>query len=255
MRIIKTIYFNIPKWIKGIIISLIILPIFTKILNALLSKNQKLDIKIEILIYFFIATIFLSLIGLIFGAINVIKKSNNKILSNYKIENSAFVAAPMKAFYRNNNGSHYGEFRKQVNNIIDIIEKECEIDNIFYAGKHIKSNNEFEASDVSIKKNFEKLIEREYFILILPENNPSGSVLIEAGYALALNKKSIFFFKKGIDPPFMLKDAPNALENVKIYYYENYDELRRIINNNRRNIFDFKSKNNIQDFTDQLTMI
>ena len=123
--------------------------------------------------------------------------------------------------------------------IIELLTKECGLINNYYAGQYIKGKEEFHASDVAIKMNFTNLIDKEYFILIYPEKNASSSVLIETGFALAYNKKSIYFFKSGIELPYILKGASNAWKNVKIYEFNDMSDLKLIIKNNKREILNF----------------
>lgn len=238
MNVLHQVYKNIPVLIKGLLSGVIFGPLITDISLKLLN-NQPVKYPTNIIVYYIIAMVFFLFCGFLISALNIIHKQNIQKWDFHTIKNSSFIAAPMMGFYRQGKGKQYPSFRNSLNNIINLLSKECGIGNNYYAGQYIKSKKEFETSDVSIRKNFRELEEKEYFILIYPENNASSSVLVETGYALAYNKKSIYFFKEGVKVPYMLEGAANARKNIKIYTYKDFDDLEMIIKNNKMKLFDF----------------
>ena len=238
MKVFRLVFENIPIWVKWVILSIIVCPILTYLIVNLVT-GQPINFDKTKILYLFILLIILLIVGFIIGSVKVIKNQTEKKSNYLPIKDSAFIAAPMMGFYTNKKGDQYKIFRENMLEIMELFYKECGINNIYYAGQFIKSKDEFHTSDVSITMNYKNLIDKEYFILIFPEKNASSSVLIEAGYALAYNKKSIYFFKAGLEIPFMLKGAANAYKNVKIYAFDNIEDLKLIIKNNKKEIFNF----------------
>ena len=66
-----------------------------------------------------------------------------------------------------------------------------------------------------------------YFLLFYPAKM-SSSVLVEAGYALSLHKKAVYFVKNREHLPFMLRFSESAFP-VKIHQYKTIEGLLRVV--------------------------
>lgn len=147
-----------------------------------------------------------------------------------------FLAAPMAAMAD-------ADFERDLQKIKDIkaaLETKCGFSRVFFAGTNMKTKADFETSDLSIGKDLDALKESQIFILIYPEKIVS-SVLVEVGIALALGKQS-YYFGKTDDFPFLMQQANNQFDYVKIYNGKSYDEIYRIIDKNANELFENPSK-------------
>jgi hypothetical protein len=153
---------------------------------------------------------------------------------------SVFLSAPMNMFLVAGRPDDYKKSREEVLKVIAALKRECGIDNVFYAGETIDDVSRFDLPGASLKEDFRKIQEREWFILYWPEKVASRSSLVEAGIALTLNRKCIYFIKSEEDLPFLLQGAQNATRNVKVLKYTSLDDLLNIIRINREKILDFE---------------
>jgi hypothetical protein len=65
----------------------------------------------------------------------------------------------------------------------------------------------------------------------------ASSVLVEAGWALALGKQSLYFVDKRDDLPFLLKQAEQAFSSVRIYDHCTTDGIVNLIKKHRGDLF------------------
>ncbi len=242
MKIVNILFTNIPSFYKWIILTIFIGPILTYFVVQNFSGNP-IEISSSNSIAILSVILIIIILGIFHGMYNTIclLLKDEHILNT--IDKSAFIAAPMNAFYRNNRGDKYIEFRNIVIELLELLKKECGITDFYYAGQFIKEKSEFQTPDVSIREILTHLSNKEYFILIYPEKNASSSALIETGIAIAQKKKLIIFFKSGVKLPFLLKNIPSAFHSSKMYEYENYENLKTIITNNKWELFDFHEVN------------
>jgi len=153
---------------------------------------------------------------------------------------SIFLSAPMDTFVVAGRTDDYKKSREQVLKIIAALKRECKMDNVFYAGETIDDVSKFDLPGASLKDDFRKIQERDFFILFWPEKFASRSSLVEAGIALTLNKKCIYLIRSEEDLPFLLQGAQNATRNVKVLKYTSLDDLLNTIRINREKILDFE---------------
>lgn len=160
-----------------------------------------------------------------------LKKSSIKMsLVNIDYKYDLFIASPMAAYDTNE------QYQKDRQNILDIstaFENKFGYKKIFYAGRTIRSMEKFEHKDSSVKDNLIALKQSKRFVLIYPKALTS-SVLVEAGWALALGKPSVYYVRNRDHLPFLLREAGQAFESVKIYEYTNVEYLIKSIENNKK---------------------
>lgn len=157
------------------------------------------------------------------------------------IDNSIFFSAPMDTFAVKGKPEQYKDSRAQVLMVISAIKKKCEIDDIYYAGEGITDIKDFDLPGASLKEDFNRIRQREYFVLYWPNKFASRSSLVETGIALTLNKKCIFFVKESSDLPFLLQGAQNVTKSIKIIKFIDIDDLVNKVKNNGREIFNFQT--------------
>jgi hypothetical protein len=153
-------------------------------------------------------------------------------------EYGAFISAKMDA---TKNNWELQECRRNVQDLIAILEKYCKIKNIYYGGLGMVERSHFEEPHIALQKNIKALRKSSKFIMIFPGKTTS-SILVEAGMALALSKDSVFFVKHQNELPFLLRQSLNASQNdglpqIRIYQYRNFPDILRIIETNGTNLF------------------
>ncbi|MGB4850076.1 MAG: hypothetical protein WBP41_19275 [Saprospiraceae bacterium] len=124
----------------------------------------------------------------------------------------------------------------EIKEIKRALEVECGFQRVFFAGSNMVSQGEFEVPGVSIAKDINALKNSRYFILLYPEKIAS-SVLFEAGIALALGKPS-FYFSTMDNLPFLMQQANQQFDFVKIHPANDFEQILTIIKNNKRQIFE-----------------
>jgi len=132
-----------------------------------------------------------------------------------KTKYDVFLSSPMAAFV---NDDLFQKDRKAMLEIVDAMRDECGF-SVFYAGRNVKSLDDFDAPDLSIAADVRALKESSIFVLFYSEKIVS-SVLVEAGFALALAMPSIYFVRRREDLPFLLRSAEQGNVGVKIYEVE-----------------------------------
>lgn len=142
-----------------------------------------------------------------------------------------FLAVPMAALTND-------EFEKSVSKVaelVTVLEQECNFKRIFYASKGMKTKADFDTADISVENDVNALKGSQYFIMVYPEKIVS-SVLYEAGIALALGKPSFYFGKKE-NFPFLMQQANQKFNHVKIYEADTIDIITGIIKKNKSQLF------------------
>lgn len=155
-----------------------------------------------------------------------------------KVKYDVFLSSPMAAF---TNDEEYKDDRKDTLRIVETLQDKCKFDSVFYAGRHIDSIDSFDAEDISIQNDYEALSKSRYFVMLYPKKIVS-SVLVEAGWALALRKPSIYFVRNRDDLPFLLKEAAMAYPRVKVYEENGIDDIVKLIELNGEEIFSILSR-------------
>lgn len=164
----------------------------------------------------------------------------SKQIPKVSLKHDVFLSSPMAAY---DNDAEYKRDRENALAIINTLKQECRFDSVIYAGNEIKSISDFEAADISVNKDFQALLESRYFVLLYPKKLAS-SVLVEAGWAIALGKVSLYFVRDRDDLPFLLKQAEQAFSSVKIYDNCTAESIIHLLKTHRRDLFSTRSTKN-----------
>ena len=149
-----------------------------------------------------------------------------------------FLAAPMESHESS------GKYKKTRINVLDLkssLIQDCAISSVYFAGENIKNKSEFDDESLSLEMNLREIKNSKCFILIFPEYKAS-STLIEVGMALSLGMESIWFFKKGVTKPFVLRDGADAsnrgdLPRISVFEFEDYDDIEAIFKRKKGSLF------------------
>ena len=143
-----------------------------------------------------------------------------------------FLAAPMAAL----SNDDFKTANAKIIEIKRILEVECNFKSVFYAGDNMSDQADFDSADISIDTDINAIKDSKYFVLIYPEKIVS-SVIFEAGIALALGKPS-FYFGNRESFPFLMQEANNKFNFVKIHGADTLDEIILCIRKNKNKLFD-----------------
>jgi len=142
-------------------------------------------------------------------------KGVQKMLYKYDV----FLSSPMSAFKIDED---YTKDRDAMLKFKNYLEEEKNI-SIYYAGEHISNSTSFK-SELADHNDFEAIENSRCFIMFYPQSIVS-SVLVEAGYALALKKPSVYFVHKKEILPFLLRETHHSYPNVQIFEYTDLDQI------------------------------
>lgn len=129
---------------------------------------------------------------------------------NYRFD--VFVSAPLAAF---TDDDAIAADHDRVAPVVATLEDQLSMA-VYWAGRNIRKRSDFEAPDLSAKKDVEALLASRYFLLLYPHKIAS-SVLFEAGIALHQCLTSVYFVRDQHDLPFLMTQASQAFVNVRIY--------------------------------------
>ena len=158
-------------------------------------------------------------------------KPNNTWVRVSETKYSLFISTPMSSF---STDAAYQQHREEIMELINALRKNTRFKSVYFSGESLKSQEEFITPDHAIMQDFGALEASAVFIMIFP-GSVNSSVIVEAGYALALGKPSIYFVKDKKELPFMLREvAQISKAKVKVYEAASmkrvHDVMLQIIN-------------------------
>lgn len=138
----------------------------------------------------------------------------------------------------------YRKYRDEAMAIVKWLEDYCGFRSVFYAGRDLKTKQEFEAEDVSLTEDLAALRHSKYFMLIYPEKIVS-SVLLEAGLAVALGKPSVYVIRDRKNLPFLMQRAEQAdlPSGVRIYECENLARIEALLKSSGEHLWKYQGSN------------
>ena len=145
-----------------------------------------------------------------------------------------FLAAPMAGI---DSDEDFKNEMAKMETLLKVLEDECNFKKIYFAGKGMKTKKDFDNAGLSVKEDTEAIKDSRLFILIYPKRIVS-SVLYKAGIALAYGKPSFYF---GNDLPFLMTQANNAYEHIKILNAGSIEDVIDTIQKNKHNLFAVKA--------------
>lgn len=207
------------------------------ILAFLLYKSDAKDIKLYVILM--VAILFITIVAVFFLETKRLKLSGAKLIPETgAVENEQktytydiFLAAPMAAL----NDTEFTQVINKIKEIKQTLEVECRFKNVFFAGTNMKTKDDFDSADISIETDVNALKESRYFMMVYPEKIVT-SVLFEAGIAFALGKPS-FYFGHSDNFPFLMRQANQKFNHVKIYEALNHDDIIKMLVKNKAELF------------------
>lgn len=140
----------------------------------------------------------------------------------------AFIATPMNGL-----GSEalYKENRKAILRLSGHLQTNHGFSSVYFAGQNIESKANFSSGSAALTADLSAIRDADIFILVYPVKVLS-SVLVEAGYAMALGKPLLLLVRKQEDLPYLLSEAEklkgaDMFPNILIRVYNGYEDLQR----------------------------
>lgn len=148
---------------------------------------------------------------------------------NTVIRNTIYISAPMSSIGED----EYQELRRF---LLEIQPKlnDLGFTKVICPLYDVPIYGNFHGSTKAIKDNFIEMKQADAMIAIFPKMQPS-STLIEIGYAIALSKKTLIFYREKL--PYMLEDAGINIEHVNIHTYKGYSDIMHTIDSNGKQLF------------------
>jgi hypothetical protein len=143
-----------------------------------------------------------------------------------------FLSCPMAG---TRTGKQYEELRALALTVARCLEQDCGL-TVFFAGRHAETREGFDEPDFSLVEDMAALKRSTYFLLLYPERLVS-SVLVEAGMAVALDKKAVYFVRDVRHLPFMLRHL-NRVCPVKVYEYKTVDRIVKLLRDHKVQLFE-----------------
>ncbi|MGW6457600.1 hypothetical protein ACWF94_17070 [Streptomyces sp. NPDC055078] len=147
-----------------------------------------------------------------------------------------FLSSPMASFSSND---QYATHRQQIRRVIQALERDCGF-TVYYAGLHLPDQDSFQQPDIGAQRDLAALRNSARFLLVMPMSLVS-SCYVEAGYALALGKPSVYYHHSDAQLPFMMRQAAQYTSDFprcKKYEYQQIEDILRDIETNESSLFD-----------------
>ncbi|MFG2149050.1 hypothetical protein ACGFRG_33345 [Streptomyces sp. NPDC048696] len=147
-----------------------------------------------------------------------------------------FISSPMASFPTT---EQYEEHRAGIRQVVEALERHCQF-KVYYAGLALPTQSSFQRPDLGAQRDAAALRQSKRFLLVVPLALIS-SVYVEAGYALALHKPSVYYHHSDVELPFMLRQASqygNDFPRCKEYGYARIEDIVQDIETNKSSLFD-----------------
>ncbi|MDJ0601133.1 MAG: nucleoside 2-deoxyribosyltransferase [Crocosphaera sp.] len=151
----------------------------------------------------------------------------------------AFIASPMSGF---SDDALYKQNRKVILGLASHLSVQYGFENVYFAGENLASKEQFNSSTIALERDMSELEQSDIFIFVYPDKILS-SVLIEAGYAMALRKPMLILVREKKDLPYLLQEAEKTggssiFPRIEIRLYEDEDSLKQSIDDSILQLFD-----------------
>lgn len=159
--------------------------------------------------------------------------SSKEALSKRQHEYDVFVSAPIAGFA---DDASLAAAHARIVPIVSYLEEQIGF-KVYWAGRNIGSKHDFDAKDISAKRDVEALLNSKFFLLLYPEKIVS-SVLFEAGIALRGSLSSVYFVSDRNHLPFLMSEASQAFKNVRTCEGSLPDGLLSLLKRHGREFFE-----------------
>ncbi|WP_321402360.1 hypothetical protein [Maridesulfovibrio sp.] len=137
-----------------------------------------------------------------------------------------FITSPMSTY---KSDKEYRQIRLDLMSVVNLLRR-CEfVDDVFFFNERFESLESFENADLNVPEYFHKINQCDYFVLIVADRQFS-SIHFESGFALAKEKKAIYFVHDSDCLPFLTKLAVFAYPHtIRSYEFSSFNEIGKIL--------------------------
>lgn len=148
------------------------------------------------------------------------------------VTDTLYLACPMASLKED---EEYQNAQKDITRVYEAIIKFCKIpkSKIYAPAVKITQQERFDGSEKAIEDNFGIMKQAKYYVCVYNKNVVS-SIIAEIGYCIALNKDIVIFLKNGVELPYLLSNSDKALNFVKIYEYDDVEDIIEIFKRNQK---------------------
>ena len=151
-------------------------------------------------------------------------------------KDTIYVCVPMASTPTEKKYEELHQFVKELNVLLTKnSEKTLRFRTVYCPALEKETQLDFDGANTAIKQNFIKMKQVDCMLVVYPELLPS-SLLVEIGYGIALCKRIVIFYRDKL--PYMLQDAGNEIEHVKVKHFDTYKDIIGEIKSNGRDLFD-----------------
>ena len=129
-----------------------------------------------------------------------LKKATAQATQPVAFEYDVFLSAPMAAL---NDNAAYQKSRAETLKVFNALHADCGF-KVYWAMENIESIDQFDSRDAAVLEDLTALDKSATFVLLYPEKLAT-SALFEAGYALALGRRSHFFVRETKQLPYLMQ--------------------------------------------------
>ena len=144
---------------------------------------------------------------------------------------SVFVSAPMSSLDANK----YKQQRDALRSIVDTL-KEIGFSSVTCPAAEIDDKEHFDGVPIAIHNNFRNLKQSECYVMVF-ESNYASSSLIELGYAIALCKKVVVFYKNKV--PYLLQKAGENIQHIHTEKFNDFSKIVKELKKSRMSLFGY----------------
>jgi hypothetical protein len=153
-----------------------------------------------------------------------------------KYEFDLFVSAPMASQSDDERKAYNEKVRAQ----LKAIKLKCGF-SIYYAGDDTDSTAGDDVPQIALRHNVRRMRASKRYMVIYTQYVPT-SAFIEMGMALALGKPSVWFVKKGVNQPYLMRGyqagGSGGLPPIAVHEITDLDDITKVVNINGKEIFD-----------------
>lgn len=153
-----------------------------------------------------------------------------------KYEYDLYVSAPMAS----QNDDERKKFNESVKAQLKAIKLKCGF-SIYYAGDDTDSSAGDDIPSIALRHNVKRMRASKRYMFVYTQYVPT-SAFIELGMALALCKPSVWFVKKDVQLPYLMRgyqaSGTEGLPTITVHEISNLDDITKFVNINGKEIFD-----------------
>lgn len=142
------------------------------------------------------------------------------VIPNWTNKYDLFLSSPMSF----DSEEEYQEVRQNCLQMMDLLKKKCQFNNIYYAAEFIETMENFNASAHAVIQDIQALRQSDRFLLYMPKKMTT-SAIFEAGYAFRKNLPTVYLCHKNQDLPFLMRDINDSFSRVRKYKGDNFSNI------------------------------